>query len=118
MIPTTIPMLNILEPKMSPMLIPGVPWSIEKIATVISGMDVMTERIMNPAEASLRPVSSIRSSIDFIVRWLAYARTANDAANTTPKKIDVISLSIACTRFNIRKFKYKHFDWYKFLNRY
>ncbi len=82
--PITKPMLATFEPNMSPTVIPMVPCTIENTATVISGMEVMTERITNPAEASPRPVSSISSSIDFIAKWLAIARTPNETAINTP----------------------------------
>ena len=63
------------------LVIPGVPWITEKIAAIISGVEVMTQRIVNPTEASLRPVSSINPSTDFIVKWPAMARPINETAS-------------------------------------
>ncbi len=62
-IPTTTPILKTLEPKRSPTDKEGEPSIIEKIATVSSGIDVITERRANPIEVSPKPVISMRSSM-------------------------------------------------------
>ena len=62
------------------MLIAGFHSRTEKTATIISGTDVITARITNPAEVSLKPVTAINFSIDFIVKWLAEARITNEMA--------------------------------------
>jgi len=77
--PRTTPILNTFEPKMSPILNAGVPWIMEKTATVISGVEVKTARIMKPTEASLNPVISTIFSIDFMAKWLADAKPINEA---------------------------------------
>ena len=77
--PMTAPMLNRLEPRMSPILMAGFPSIIEKKATTISGVEVSTARIMKPADASLNPVISMSFSIDFMAKWLADAKPTTEA---------------------------------------
>ncbi|MEM3774520.1 MAG: hypothetical protein QXX92_05885 [Candidatus Bathyarchaeia archaeon] len=64
---------------MSPMLIPAVPCCTEKTATVISGIQVIIAKITNPAATSLRRMISIKSSICFMAKKLAVAKTAKEA---------------------------------------
>jgi hypothetical protein len=64
---------------MSPILIAGVPSIIEKRATTISGVEVSTARIMNPADASLNRVISMSFSIDLMAKWLADAKPTTEA---------------------------------------
>ncbi len=61
-IPTTTPMLKMLEPNRSPTDNEGVPAKIAKTATKSSGVDVMTERRAKPTEVSLRPANLMKSS--------------------------------------------------------
>ena len=76
--PTTMPMLKTCEPKMSPMLIPAVPWYTAKIVTVNSGIHVIIAKIINPAATSLNRVISIKSSMYFMAKKLATANTPNE----------------------------------------
>ena len=95
--PRTAPMLNIFDPSMSPMLMPAAPCRTEKRATIISGVEVNTARIMNPAETSLKPVDSISFSTDSMVKWLADARTINETARISRFRRSSIT---RCTLFN------------------
>jgi hypothetical protein len=61
------------------MLMAGFPWTIEKRATTISGVEVSTARIMKPADASLNPVISMSFSIDLMAKWLADAKPIKEA---------------------------------------
>jgi len=68
---------------------------------VISGIEVMMERMTNPADASLRPVSSIKSSIETIVRWLTFARMARETTVIAPKIISSVIRNVPSDwRFN------------------
>ena len=75
-----------LGPKMFPMLIPDDPIATEKIEMTISGVEVKTAKIINPAATSLNPVISINFSTALIVRLLAIAKIINEIIRIKTEK--------------------------------